>query len=64
MTQVCVEAGLPPDQARRRILLIYASYLGLSDYLRVGLGEALDENELRAYTEELLDALVPSHGKA
>jgi AcrR family transcriptional regulator len=64
MTQVCVETGLPPEQARRRVLLIYASYLGLFDYLRVGLGEALDANELRAYTQELLDALVPSHGQA
>jgi AcrR family transcriptional regulator len=63
MTQVCVETGLAPDQARRRVLLIYSSYLGLSDYLRVGLGETLDEDQFRAYTEDLLDALVPSRGQ-
>jgi AcrR family transcriptional regulator len=59
MTQVCADAGLPPDQARRRVLLLYSSYLGLFDYLRVG-PDTLDEGELRAYTEELLAALVPS----
>jgi AcrR family transcriptional regulator len=60
MTQVCIETGLSPDQARRRVLLLYSSYLGLFDYLRVGLDTDLDEAELRAYTQELLDALVPS----
>jgi AcrR family transcriptional regulator len=64
MTQVCAEAGLAPDQARRRILLIYSSYLGLYEYLRVGLDDSFDEAELRAYTEELLRALVPARGEA
>jgi AcrR family transcriptional regulator len=63
MTQICAETGLPPDQARRRILLIYSSYLGLFDYLRAGLGEPPDQDGLRAYTEELLDALVPHPGR-
>jgi hypothetical protein len=58
MTEICIEIGLPPEQARRRVLLLYSSYLGLSDYLRVGL-DTLDEAELRAYTEEMLVALVP-----
>jgi AcrR family transcriptional regulator len=60
MTQVCAEIGMPPDQARRRVLLLYSSYLGLFNYLRVRLGERLDDVELSAYTRELLDALVPA----
>jgi AcrR family transcriptional regulator len=59
MTQVLVDAGLPAPKARRRILLMYSSYLGLFDYLRVGLGEQLDQDEFRMYTEELLAALIP-----
>jgi AcrR family transcriptional regulator len=62
MTQVCIEAGLPAPQARRRVLLLYSSYLGLFEYLRVGLGDGFDELELGAYTQELLDALVPARG--
>jgi AcrR family transcriptional regulator len=60
MTDLCIELGLPPAQARRRVLLLYSSYLGLFDYIRVGLGAALSQAELRAYTDELLTALVPS----
>jgi AcrR family transcriptional regulator len=63
MTQVCIETGISPERARRRVLLLYSSYLGLFDYLRVGLETNLDEGELRAYTQELLDALVPSRGE-
>jgi AcrR family transcriptional regulator len=64
LTQVCAEIGLPPEQARRRTLLLYSSYLGLYEYLRVGLDDNFDEAELRAYTEELLRALVPARGEA
>jgi AcrR family transcriptional regulator len=60
MTQLCVETGLPPDQARRRVLLLYSSYLGLFNYIRVGLGSDLADAELRAYTVEMLAALVPA----
>jgi AcrR family transcriptional regulator len=58
ITDVCVELGFPSAQARRRALLLYSSYLGLFDYIRVGLGAEIDQTELRAYTEELLAALV------
>jgi hypothetical protein len=60
MTDLCVELGFPRNQARRRVLLLYTSYLGLFDYIRVGLGADLSRVELRAYTEELLTALVPA----
>src|SRR5207249_2403584 len=43
MTDVCVELGLPRAQARRRVLLLYSSYLGLFDYMRVGLGPDLSD---------------------
>jgi AcrR family transcriptional regulator len=58
MTEICMEIGLPQEQARRRVLLLYSSYLGLFDYLRVGL-DTIDEAELPAYTREMLTALVP-----
>jgi AcrR family transcriptional regulator len=58
MTEVCIEIGLTPEQARRRVLLLYSSYLGLFGYLRAGL-DTVDEAELREYTEEMLAALVP-----
>jgi AcrR family transcriptional regulator len=64
MTQVCTETGLAPDQARRRVLLLYSSYLGLFNHIRVGLGEGVDDAELRAYTRELLDTLVPAPSRA
>jgi AcrR family transcriptional regulator len=64
MTEVCTEMGMAPDQARRRVLLLYSSYLGLFDYLRAGLGESIDDAELRAYARELLDTLVPAPSSA
>lgn len=60
MTEVCSELGLDAAHARRRVLLLYSSYLGLFDYLRVGIGPDLDDGELRAYTQELLAVLVPT----
>jgi AcrR family transcriptional regulator len=60
MTDLCSELGLSRARARRRVLLLYSAYLGLFDYIRVGLGADLSQAELRAYTEELLAALVPS----
>jgi AcrR family transcriptional regulator len=59
MTDLCGQLGLPSARARRRVLLLYSSYIGLFDYIRAGLGD-LAEAELRAYTEELLAALVPA----
>jgi AcrR family transcriptional regulator len=60
MTDIYVEHGFPRGQARRRVLLLYSSYLGLFDYIRVGLGADLSDAEFRAYAEELLTALVPA----
>ena len=39
--------------------LLYSSYLGLYDLVRVGV-EDLDDAELRAYAQELLATLVPT----
>jgi AcrR family transcriptional regulator len=61
MASVCEELGLRKSQARRRALLLYTSYLGLYDYLRVGLAD-LSDADLRAYTEEMLADLLPQRG--
>jgi AcrR family transcriptional regulator len=60
MTQMYVELGLPRAQARRRALMLYGAYLGLFDFLRVGLDVDLGAAEMRAFAEELLTALVPT----
>ncbi len=64
MTQVYRELGLPKARAHRRAVLLYTSYLGLFDYLRVGIAAGMDEAELRAYGRELLTTLVPAEGGA
>jgi AcrR family transcriptional regulator len=60
IAQAYSQLGLSDDEARRRALLFYSSYLGLFDYLRVGLGRRFAGAELQAYTEEVLAALVPA----
>lgn len=64
-TKAYEELGFPPDQARRRALLLYSSYLGVFELVRVGV-ETLDDPEFRAFAHELLGALVPpnSNGAA
>jgi AcrR family transcriptional regulator len=57
-TEMYLQLGLPGAAARRRALLLYSSYLGLFDCLRVGVDD-LDDAELRAYAEDLLATLVP-----
>lgn len=59
LTETYAEAGLPEVQARQRALLLYSSYLGLYDCLRVGV-EHLDDAELRAYAHEVLATVVPA----
>jgi AcrR family transcriptional regulator len=59
ITQTYAQLGLPQARARRRALLLYSSYVGLYECLRVGV-EHLDDAELRAYAAELLTTLVPS----
>jgi AcrR family transcriptional regulator len=58
MTETYVQMGMPKAQARRRALLLYTSYLGAYEYLRVGLDD-LSDAELGSYTLELLNTLVP-----
>lgn len=59
LTETYAEVGLPEARARQRALLLYSSYLGLYDCLRVGV-EHLDDAELRAYAHEVLATVVPS----
>ena len=59
LTKTYAELGLPEERARQRALLLYSSYLGLYNCLRVGV-EHLDDAELGAYTREALATVVPS----
>jgi len=52
------QLGFPKPQARRRALMLYLSYIGLFDCLRLGLAE-FSVAELRAYAHEVLSTLVP-----
>jgi AcrR family transcriptional regulator len=59
IAQAYAQLGFSRPDARRRALLFYSSYLGLFAYLRVGLGRTFSDAEMRAYTEQVLEALVP-----
>ena len=62
ISEMFVQLGFREPQARRRALLLYSSYLGLFDFVRVGV-EDLDDAEFRAYAEELLATVVPADGE-
>jgi AcrR family transcriptional regulator len=53
-----VQLGFPRSRARRRALMLYLSYIGLFDRLRLGLAD-LSDAELRAHAHEVLSTLVP-----
>ena len=56
-TRAFVELGYPKAQARRRARMLYISYIGIFDYMRVGLLDATD-SELAAHCNEVLGAIV------
>ena len=58
-TETYVQLGFPKPQARRRALMLYLSYIGLFDFVRLGLAD-ITEGELRAHAHEVLSTLVPS----
>jgi len=62
ITKTYEELGFPADQARRRALLLYASYVGVYEIVRVGVGD-LDNGEFRAFAQELLATVVPANGE-
>jgi AcrR family transcriptional regulator len=53
-----VELGFPRERARRRAIMLYLSYIGLFDSLRLGLVE-LSDGEMAAHAREVLATLVP-----
>ncbi|MFN2593997.1 MAG: TetR/AcrR family transcriptional regulator [Actinomycetota bacterium] len=57
-TDTYVELGLSRPRARRRALMLYLSYIGLFDCLRLGVLDVADA-ELRAHAHEVLSTLVP-----
>jgi AcrR family transcriptional regulator len=52
------ELGLPKTRARRRALMLYLSYIGVFDCLRLGLAD-LSDAELAAHASEVLTTVVP-----
>lgn len=58
LTHTFAELGWPPDGARHRALLVYSAYIGLFHHLRADPDRALDDDELRDYTDALVAALV------
>jgi AcrR family transcriptional regulator len=62
-TERYVELGLPKPRARRRALMLYLSYVGLFDCVRLGLAN-LTTAELAEHAREVLSTLVPppEHG--
>ena len=55
-------AGLPPDEAARRALLAYTSYLGFATLARSAPAVLPLEGGVPAYVETVLDALVAGPG--
>jgi AcrR family transcriptional regulator len=58
-TEMYVQLGFPKPRARRRALMLYLSYIGLFDVVRLGLAD-ISEGELRGHAHEVLSTLVPS----
>jgi len=56
-TDMYVRMGLSKPQARRRASLLYLSYIGLFEYLRVGLAD-MTAADLRDHAHEVLGRLV------
>jgi AcrR family transcriptional regulator len=55
-----VELGFPKPRARRRAVMLYLSYIGLFDSLRLGLVR-LSDDELAGHAHEVLSTLVPAN---
>jgi AcrR family transcriptional regulator len=52
------QLGMPKAQARRRATMLYLSYIGVFDCLRLGLND-LSDAELAAHAREVLATLIP-----
>jgi AcrR family transcriptional regulator len=57
-TERYVQLGFSKARARRRALMLYMSYIGIFDCVRLGLADLTDP-ELRAHAQEVLSTLVP-----
>jgi AcrR family transcriptional regulator len=60
-TEAYRQLGMTKARARRRATMLYLSYVGVFDCLRLGLAELTDA-ELAAHANEVLSTLVPSAG--
>jgi AcrR family transcriptional regulator len=59
LTTCYSDLGLSPALARRRALLAYAAYLGIMQVLRDSPGELGTAAERAAYTDHVIETLVP-----
>jgi len=57
-TDMYARLGFSAPRARRRAVMLYQSYIGVFDRIRLGLAE-LSDAEVRAYAQEVLTTLVP-----
>ena len=57
-TDMYAQLGLAGPRARRRALMLYLSYIGLFDCVRLGMAD-LSDTELREHAREVLATLVP-----
>jgi AcrR family transcriptional regulator len=57
-TEMYRQLGFPKRRAHRRALMLYLSYIGVFDCLRLGLAE-MSGAELVAHAHEVLSTLVP-----
>jgi AcrR family transcriptional regulator len=57
-TETYRQMGLPKQRARRRALMLYLSYIGVFECLRLGLAQ-MNGSELAAQAHEVLSTLVP-----
>lgn len=61
LTELFEELGWVGRRARQRAVMVYASYVGLFHFLRASPDDDLTGGDVRAYTDELLDALTAKH---
>ena len=60
IAEMYVRIGFAAPRARRRAVMLYQTYIGVFDRIRLGLAE-LNDAEVRAYAQEVLSTLVPHH---
>ena len=58
-TEAYRQLGMTKTRARRRATMLYLSYVGVFDFLRLGIAQLTDA-ELAAHANEVLSSLIPA----